>query len=85
MTISIPDEIAEELGRSPAVVERRVLEAVALVGYLAGQFSAGYVGRMLGISLWEAEHFLDRHTARQPYTVGMLRQDRDTLGVPKGQ
>lgn len=79
MTITIPDEVAGELGQVPATVERRVLEAVALEGYRAGQFSIGFVGRMLGLSLWEAEQFLDRHDARRPCTADMLREDRQTL------
>jgi len=79
MTITIPDEIAGELGQAPAAVQRRVLEAVALEGYRAGQFSIGFVGRMLGLSLWDAEKFLDRHDARRPYTADMLHEDRQTL------
>jgi len=80
MTITIPDEVASELGTATRDVEQRVLEAVALESYRAGKFSIGFVGRMLGLSLWDAEKFLDRHGARRSYTADMLREDRQTLG-----
>jgi predicted HTH domain antitoxin len=80
MTINIPDEIANELGTVARDVERRVVEAIAVEGYRSGRFSIGFVGRILGLSLWDAETFLDRRGARHPYTADMLREDRDSLG-----
>jgi len=80
MTITIPDEIANELGTAARDVERHVVEAVAIEGYRSGRFSIGFVGRILGLSLWDVENFLDRRGARQPYTADMLREDRDSLG-----
>jgi len=79
MNITIPDEVASELGGATSEVERRVLEAVALEGYRTGRFSIGFVGRTLGLSLWETEAFLDRRDARHPYTADMLREDRESL------
>jgi predicted HTH domain antitoxin len=80
MTITIPEEVANELGPAAEEVERRVLEAVALEGYRNGRFSIGFVGRMLGLSLWEAEEFLDRRGARHPYSEAMLHEDRRAFG-----
>ena len=84
MTITIPDEVAGELGTAPADVQRRVLEAVALEGYRTGKFSIGFLGRILGLSLWDVEKFLDSRGARHPYTADMLHEDRKAFG-PSGQ
>ena len=80
MTVTIPDEVAGELGTAPGDVQRRVLEAVAIEGYRTGKFSIGFFGRILGLSLWEAEQFLDRRGARHPYTADMLQEDREAFG-----
>ena len=78
VTLKLPDEIAEGLGRETEV-PRRVLEALVLQRYLSAELSLGRVAELLGLSRVEAEDFLDRHNARLPYTQEMLEQDRRNL------
>jgi predicted HTH domain antitoxin len=75
VTLKLPDEIAEGLGRETEV-PRRVLEALVLQRYLSEEISIGRLAELLGLSRTEAEGFLDRHNARLPYTRKMLEEDR---------
>jgi predicted HTH domain antitoxin len=83
LTVKLPDEIAEGLGRQ-ADANRRVLEALVLARYLSEEISLGRLAELLVASRVEAEAFLDRHNARLPYTRQMLEEDRrhlrDALG-----
>jgi len=79
VTLKLPDEIAEGLGRE-AEVPRRVLEALVLQRYLSEEISMGRLAELLGLSRAEAESFLDRNNARLPYTSKMLEEDRHDLG-----
>jgi predicted HTH domain antitoxin len=78
ITVKLPDEIAEGLGRD-AEVPRRVLEALVLQRYLSEKISLGRLAELLGLSRAEAEAFLDRNNARLPYTREMLEEDRRNL------
>lgn len=74
--VQLPDEVAAQLG---ADVPRRVLEAVVLEAYREGRLTSGQVAGALGLNRWETEEFLDQHSARAPYTLEMLQEDRRTL------
>ena len=78
VTVQLPDEIATQLG-SEKDMPRRVLEAVALEGYRAGDLSRGQVSAMLGLSFAETEAFLQQHEAYLHYSLGDLEADRATL------
>jgi predicted HTH domain antitoxin len=78
VTIKVPDEIAEGLGRE-AEVPRRVVEALVLQRYLTEEISLGRLAELLNFSRMEAEQFLDRNNARLPYTREMLEEDRRNL------
>ena len=78
VTVKVPDEIAEGLGRGPKV-PRRVLEAIILQRYLTQEISLGRLAELLDLSRVEAEEFLDRNNARLPYTRDMLLEDRRHL------
>lgn len=78
ITLKLPDEIAEGLGRE-AEVPRRVLEALVLQRYLAEEISIGRLAELLGLNRTQAENFLDRNNARLPYTGKMLEEDRRHL------
>jgi predicted HTH domain antitoxin len=83
ITLKLPDEIAEGLGRG-AEVPRRVLEAIVLQRYLTQEISFGRLAELLGVSRAEAEEFLDRNNARLPYTRDMLLEDRRNLAEAFG-
>ena len=78
VTLKLPDEIAEGLGRE-GELPRRVLEALVLQRYLSEEISLGRLAELLGLSRTEAEGFLDRNNARLPYTQQMLEEDRRDL------
>jgi predicted HTH domain antitoxin len=78
VTVKLPDEIAEGLGRD-AEVPRRVLEALVLQQYLTEEISLGRLAELLGLNRMGAEDFLDRNNARLPYTREMLEEDRRNL------
>ena len=78
VTVKLPDEIAQGLGRD-SEVSRRVVEAVVLQRYLAEEISFGRLTELLNLSRPEAEIFLDRNNARLPYTRQMLEEDRRNL------
>jgi len=78
VTLKLPDEIAEGLGRE-ADAPRRVLEALVLQRYLSEEISLGRLAELLGLSRAEAEDFLDHNNARLPYTREMLEEDRRNL------
>jgi predicted HTH domain antitoxin len=83
VTIKLPDEIAEGLGRE-AEVARRVLEALVLQRYLTEEISLGRLAELLNLGRMEAEEFLDRNNARLPYTREMLEEDRRNLAQVLG-
>ena len=78
VTLKLPDEIAEGLGRE-AELPRRVLEALVLQKYLSEEISFGRLAELLELSRTEAEAFLDHNNARLPYTREMLEEDRRDL------
>ncbi|HZM04055.1 MAG TPA: UPF0175 family protein [Candidatus Saccharimonadales bacterium] len=78
VTLKLPDEIAEGLGKD-AEIPQRVLEALVLQKYLTQQISLGRLTELLGFNRWEAEAFLDRNNSRLPYTLEMLEEDRRHL------
>ena len=78
ITVKLPDDVGETLGPE-AEQSRRVLEALLLQRYLTRAISLGQLAESLGISRWEAEEFLDRNNAREPYTLEMLDEDRRSL------
>ena len=78
VTLKLPDEIAEGLGRK-AEIARRVPEALLLKQYLSEEISVVRLAELLGFSRAEAESFLDRNNARLPCAREMLEQDRRNL------
>jgi predicted HTH domain antitoxin len=83
VTVKLPDEVVEGLGRE-AEVPRRVLEALVLQRYLAEEISQGRLAELLGLSRAEAEQFLDHNNARLPYTKDMIEEDRRNLAEAFG-
>lgn len=78
ITLKLPDALVGELGNETER-SRRVLEALVLQRYLTHEISLGRLAELLDFSRWQAEEFLDRNNAREPYTREMLEQDRKNL------
>ena len=78
ITVQLPDELARQLAQK-SELPRRILEAVALEAYRAGDISAGQVGEMLALSFAETEEFLSQHKAHLHYSLDDLDTDRAAL------
>lgn len=83
VTVKLPDEIAEG-SNWEAEAPRKVLEALILQRYLTGEISFGRLSELLNFNRSEAENFLDRNNARQPYTREMIEEDRRNLAAAFG-
>lgn len=79
VTVEMPDEVARQLGESPAAVGRRVLEDAAVEGYRAGRLSHRQVGAMLGFDYWQTEAFLAERGVPLNYSSADLASDNATL------
>ena len=79
ISVELPDDIAEILKAAWRDLPRGVLEAVAVEGYRGGALSRDEVGRILGLSFWDAEAFLKERRAYLAYNAEDLEQDRRDL------
>jgi predicted HTH domain antitoxin len=70
-----PEDIAKRLEVSWNDMSRGTLEAVAREGYHEGALTRGQVGRLLGLSFWEAEEFLKERQAYLVYTEEDFEQE----------
>ena len=75
VTINLPEEIEQHLESEWGNLPRRALEALAVEGYRSGALSAGQMGEMLSLSLWETEALLKQRGIELDYSVEDLRQD----------
>lgn len=87
---SLPCELAERLGDSPAEVRQAVLELVLVELFRRSDVSAGWAAERLGIDKWAFIQILSRHEV--PYvdmTPEELEQDlevaRRYVGLDSGQ
>lgn len=78
VTFNLPDEIVNDL-QGGVDVSHQILEALVLERYLRQEISLGKLSELLGLSLSQAEFFLDQHNARLPYTSEMLEEDRRSM------
>jgi len=76
ISVELPDDIAEILKAAWSDLPRGVLEAVAVEGYRGGALCRDEVGRLLGLSFWDAEAFLKERQAYLAYNEEDLAQDR---------
>ena len=79
IAVELPDDIAAILKAAWRDLQRGVLEAVAVEGYRGGALSRSAVGRLLGLSFWDAEAFLKERQAYLAYSEEDLEQDRRDL------
>jgi hypothetical protein len=76
ITLTLPQDIAEDLASKWADLPRAVLESLALEGYRAGALTQAQVRRLLGFaSLAEVDGFLKQHGVYLEYTLDDLERD----------
>jgi hypothetical protein len=79
ITLHIPDELAQLLGRA-GDIERRALEALALAEYQAGRLTRPELRRLLGFGTrYELDGFLKAHGVNEGMTLEEFERDRETL------
>ena len=79
VAVELPDDIAQQLETAWPDMPRRVLESVAVEGYRSGALTRGQVQRLLQLSWWETEAFLNERKAYLPYDEEDLKQDQAAL------
>ncbi len=79
ITMELPDAVARQLGDTPSVVSRHVLENAAIEGYRCGRLSQRQVGAMLGLDYWRTETFLSEHQVPLNYSPAELADDGAAL------
>ena len=86
LTITIPDDVAAQLQNGAGDIERKVLEFVAIQGYLSEELTAYDVQKMLGFeSRFEVDAFFKAHCVRRDYTLEDLERERETASAIFGQ
>jgi Uncharacterised protein family (UPF0175) len=85
LTINIPDDVAAQL-QNGTDIARKVLEFVAIQGYLSEELTAHDVQKMLGFeSRFEVDAFFKAHGVRRDYTLEDLERERETASAIFGQ
>jgi Uncharacterised protein family (UPF0175) len=86
LTINIPDDVAAQLENGTGDIARKVLEFVAIQGYLSEELTAYDVQKMLGFeSRFEVDAFFKAHGVRRDYTLEDLERERETASAIFGQ
>ncbi len=78
ITVQLPDDVVKQLGDIDTM-PRQLLEAFAIESYRSGSITRHQVSQLLGLDYWATDAFLDRHKAKQPYTLADLDVDRASL------
>lgn len=81
ITISVPVEIAAHLAPDESGLSRKALEALAMEGYREGHLSIGQLAEMLGLSVLEAEEFLQSKSVSLNYSMTDFEDDLETAKV----
>lgn len=84
--ITIPDDVAAQLQNGGGDLTRKILEFVAIQGYLSEELTAYDVQKMLGFaSRFEVDAFFKSHGVRRDYTLEDLERERETASAIFGQ
>jgi predicted HTH domain antitoxin len=75
VTMELPDQVAHQLGETPAAVARHVLEYAAVESYRAGRLSHRQLGQLLGLDYWQTEDFLRERNVPLNYSDTDLEAD----------
>ena len=82
ITITIPDDVAARLHNGGENVSRKILEFIAIQGYLSEELTAYDVQKMLGFqSRFEVDAFFKAHGLRRDYTLEDLERERATAAA----
>jgi hypothetical protein len=77
ITVSLPEDIANQLAAAPGDLPRAALEGLALEGYRTGKISSAQLRRMLGFATRIQVHaFLKAHGVVLHYGPDDLEHDR---------
>ena len=78
--VRIPATLADRFGGPGPGLDRRVLEALAVAAYQAGELTAYELRQILGIETrYELDGFLKERGVYEPVTLGDVRRDVETL------
>ncbi len=76
ISITLPDDVAEQMQSQWQNLPRRALEVLVVDGYRAGILTSAQVQRILGLgSRWEVEEMLYQAGAGLGYGAKELRED----------
>src|SRR5271157_4543840 len=79
VTLDLPEELAQYLGRDAHSLSRAALEALVLEGVRSGQLSTAQARRVLGFrSRHRTDAFLKTHGVELPLTFEQVRRDSKT-------
>ena len=79
ITLDLPEELAQYLGRDAHSLSRAALEALVLEGVRSGQLSTAQARRVLGFrSRHQMDLFLKTHGLELPFTLEQVRRDSET-------
>ena len=79
VTLDLPEELAQYLGRDAHSLSRAALEALVLEGVRSGQLSTAQARRVLGFrSRHRTDAFLKTHGVELPLTFEQVRRDSET-------
>jgi hypothetical protein len=79
ITLTIPDELARMIGTA-GDIERRALEALALVEYQAGRLTRPELRRLLGFETrFELDRFLKAHGINESMTPAEFAREQQDL------
>jgi hypothetical protein len=79
VTLEVPEDLAQLLGKDPAGLTKAALEALALEGLRSSKISVAQARRLLGFaSRYEMDGFLKSHEIFFPLTVEDVEADAAT-------
>lgn len=79
ITISVPIEIAANLGVDEDDLSRKTLEALAIENYRNGRLSIGQVAELLELSVLQAEEFFYQKDVSLNYSLSDFEEDLATI------
>ena len=79
VTLDLPEELAQYLGRDAHALSRAALEALVLEGVRSGRLSTAQARRVLGFrTRYQMDAFLKTHGLELPLTLDQVRRDSET-------
>lgn len=77
VTLSIPEELADELAKKGRPIERQLMLDLAMHYYQQGEISAGRAAELSGLRRAEFERLLAEHKIERPGSLEHLQGDLD--------